>query len=116
MNNNIDTDHAITVITWWIRDLEDKNLLPEGFPSDTVISAMITITKTTSLNLDICMYFLQFLLGTAIGTPAAVMWATLYHAYHEVHILLPNHGHNLLYFIRYIDDILEILMDRQFDN
>ena len=43
-----------------------------------------------------------------MGTSAAVMWATLYYAYHEVHTLLPNHGHNLLYFIRYIDDILGI--------
>ena len=56
------------------------------------------------------MYLLQ-LLGTAMGTSAAVMWATLYDAYHEVHTLLPNHGHNLLYFIRYIDVILGIWTD-----
>ena len=53
------------------------------------------------------LHFLQ-LLGTAMGTSAAVMWATLYYAYHEVHTIIPNHQHNLLYFIRYIDDIFGI--------
>ena len=106
MYNNIDTDHAITVITWWIRDLENKNLLPEDFPSNAVISAMTTIMKNNIFEFG-DLYFLQ-LLGTAMGTSAAVMWATLYYAYHEVHTLLPNHGHNLQYFIRYIDDILGI--------
>ena len=53
------------------------------------------------------LYFLQ-LLGTAMGTSAAVMWATLYFAYHEEHTLIPKHGHNLLYFRRFIDDIFAV--------
>ena len=53
------------------------------------------------------MYFLQ-LLGTAMGTSSAVMWATLYCAYHGVHKLIPQHGQHLLYFIRFIDDIFGI--------
>jgi hypothetical protein len=32
MYNNIDTDHAIKVITWWLKDLADRKLLPERFP------------------------------------------------------------------------------------
>ena len=43
-----------------------------------------------------------------MGTSAAVMWATLYYAYHEVHTILPKYGHLLLYFKRYIDDIFGI--------
>ena len=43
-----------------------------------------------------------------MGTFAAVMLATLYYAYHKVHTIIPNHQHNLLYFIRYIDDICGI--------
>ena len=50
------------------------------------------------------LYFLQ-LLETAIGTSAAVMWATLYYTYHEVHTLLPKHGTNLLYYKRFIDNV-----------
>ena len=53
------------------------------------------------------MYFLQ-LIGTAMGTSAAVMWATLYFAYHEEHTLIPEHGHKMLYFRRFIDDIFAI--------
>ena len=106
MYNNIDTDHAISVITWWIKDLEGKGQLPEDFPSVAVLSAMRIIMKNNIFEFG-DMFFLQ-LLGTAMGTSAAVMWATLYFAYHEVHTLLPKHGHNLLYFIRYIDDIFGI--------
>ena len=38
----------------------------------------------------------------------AVMWATLYYACHDVHTLLPHQGNDLLYFVRYLDDILGI--------
>ena len=106
MYNNIDTGHAIRVITWWLRDLHRLELLPENFPLDAVISAMVIIMRNNIFEFG-DMYFLQ-LLGTAMGTSAAVMWATLYYTYHEVHTLIPNHGHNLLYFKRYIDDIFAI--------
>ena len=40
MYNNIDTEHTVTVITWWIKDLGSKGQLPEGFPSYVIISAV----------------------------------------------------------------------------
>ena len=43
------------------------------------------------------LFFLQ-LLDTVMGTSAAVMWVTIYFAYHEVHTILPKYGHLLLYF------------------
>ena len=52
-------------------------------------------------------YFIQ-LLGTMMGTSAAVMWVILYYAYHEVHTIIPKNGHNLLHFKRFIDDIFGI--------
>ena len=106
MYNNIDTDHAIEVITWWLKDLFQRDLLPENFPLDAVLSAMIIIMRNNLFEFG-DLYFLQ-LLGTAMGTSAAVMWATIYYAYHEVFTLIPKHGHNLLYFKRYIDDIFGI--------
>ena len=48
------------------------------------------------------------LIGTAMGTSAAVMWAILYYTYHGVHRIIPNNGHTLLYFKRFIDDIFGI--------
>jgi hypothetical protein len=103
MYNNIDTDHAIQVIDWWLDDLNQQNKLPLTFPLDAVKAAYRIIMKNNIFEWgDLC--FLQ-LLGTAMGTSAAVMWATLYNAYHEVHTLIPRHGQHLVYFKRFIDDI-----------
>ena len=52
-------------------------------------------------------YFLQ-LLGTAMGTSAACMWATIYFAVHKNLVLLPKYGQHLLVFRRFIDDIFGI--------
>ena len=71
MYNNIDTDHAISVITWWIEDFDNRNLLPPSFPTEAVLSAMIVVMKN-----DIFKFgdlFFSKLLGTAMGTSAAVM-------------------------------------------
>lgn len=106
MYNNIDTDHAIEVITWWLNDLNERDLLPPLFPLEAVIDAMVIIMKNNIFEWG-DLYFLQ-LLGTAMGTSAAVMWATIYYAYHEVHTLIPRHGIHLHYFKRFIDDIFGI--------
>ena len=113
MYNNIDTDHAITVITWWIEDLDNRGLLPLGFPIEAVLSAMRFIMKNNLFEFGDL--FLLQLLGTAMGTSAAVMWATLYFAYHEVHTILPKYGHLLLYFKRYIDDIFGIWIGNELE-
>ena len=94
MYNNIDTDHAITVITWWLTDLDTQHQTPLFFPLEAVIDAMKIIMKNNIFEFGDC-YFLQ-LLGTAMGTLSAVMWATIYYAYHEVKTLIPKYGHFLL--------------------
>ena len=53
------------------------------------------------------LYFLQ-LLGTAMGTSCACMWATIYFWVHESSNLLPHHSKNLLLLKRYIDDMIGI--------
>lgn len=106
MYNNIDTDHAIEVITWWLDDLHARGELPPNFPLDAVKTAMVMIMKNNIFEWG-DLNFLQ-LLGTAMGTSAAVMWATLYYAYHEVHRLIPKYNNKLLYFVRFIDDIFGV--------
>ena len=106
MYSNIDADHAIIVITWWLKDLLEKKELPANFPLDAVLSDMTTVMGNNIFEFGDC-YFLK-LLGTAMCTSVAVMWVTLYYAYHEVHMIIPKHGHHLLYFKRFIDDILGI--------
>jgi len=106
MYNNINTQHAIEVITWWLRDLDSRDELPNNFPLEAILEAMVIIMENNIFEFG-DLYFLQ-LVGTAMGTSAAVMWATLYFAYHEVHTLIPTHGSNLFYFKRFIDDIFGI--------
>ena len=106
MYNNIDTQHAIIVITWWLNDLHAKKKLPADFPLDAVLAAM-QIIMTHNIFQWGTMFFLQ-LIGTAMETSAAVMWATIYFAYHEEYCLIPYHGHKMLYFKRFIDDMFAI--------
>ena len=107
MYNNIDTDHAIKVISWWLDELEPD--LPPDFPIDAVKYAMHFIMKYNIFEWG-TLHLLQ-LIGTAMGTSAAVMWATLYFGYHEAHCLIPKYGSYLLYFRQFVDDIFGIWLD-----
>ncbi|KAL7552666.1 hypothetical protein ACHAWF_015896 [Thalassiosira exigua] len=115
---NIDTDHATGVISSRLDSLE----LPDGFPLDVVKEAMKLAVQNNVFKWGDC-FFLQ-LLDTAMGTSAACMWNAIYFAVHELdcllptysyHLLspyaqglLPSHTQQLLYFIRFFDDIFGI--------
>lgn len=106
MYNNIDTSHALSVIYPWLDTLKTNNLLPRYFPLEAVKEAMVLVMRNNIFEWgDSC--FLQ-LTGTAMGTSAAVMWATIYYATHEINVILPKYRGQLLYFRRYIDDIFGI--------
>ena len=50
----------------------------------------------------------QIVIGTAMGTPCACIYATLFFAYFEQHYILPTYKDNILFYVRTIDDILII--------
>ena len=104
MYHNIDTKHAIKVISWLLDELAPN--LPDDFPLEAIKPAMYHIMSNNIFQWGV-LFFLQ-LLGTAMGTSAAVMWATLYFAYHEHHCLLPKYKLQLRYFKRFIDDLFVI--------
>ena len=106
MYNNIDTRHTLQVISRWIIHLYHRRELPTNFPVEAVLEAMALVMRNNLFEWG-DLYFLQ-LVGTAMGTSAAVMWATLYYRYHEVHTILPKQSANLLYFKRFIHDIFGI--------
>jgi hypothetical protein len=60
-------------------------------------------------------YFLQ-LLGTAMGTSAACMWATIYFSIHKNDCLLPMFGNHIILYNRYIEDIFGIWIRESDDN
>ncbi|KAL7534995.1 hypothetical protein ACHAWF_005020 [Thalassiosira exigua] len=94
MYTNIDTGHAIVVIGSWLDNLEDSGRLSDDFPLDTVKEAMTLVMRNNLFEWGYC-YFLQ-LLGTAMGTSVACMWATIYFAVWETRNLLPHYGRHLL--------------------
>ena len=102
MYTNIDTAHALIVIGAWLDSLE----LPDGFPLKAVKEAMKLIMQNNIFEWG-DLYFLQ-LLGTAMGTSCACMWATIYFAVHEMGSLVPKFGSQMPLFLRFIDDIIGI--------
>ena len=74
MYTNIHMGHTILGIKTWLRSL--KYRLQNGFPLEAVIDAMVLVMTNNIFEWG-DMYFLQ-LLGTAMGTSAACMWATIY--------------------------------------
>ena len=66
MYTNINTDHALLVITEWLDDMEEQGLLPAAFPTKAVIEAMELVMRNNVFVFG-DLYFLQ-LIGTAMGT------------------------------------------------
>jgi hypothetical protein len=46
-----------------------------------------------------------------MGTPAAPLYAIITYGYHEKTKILPNFNNNLLYYKRYINDIISVWID-----
>lgn len=99
MYTNICTVHAIQTISFYLREKKFYFL-----DTEAVIKA-ITIIKSHNLFKFGDTYWLQ-LSGTAMGTPPAPTYATIYYAIHEMK-LIPRHP-NLYYYGRYIDDVIGI--------
>ena len=88
MYNNIDTEHAICEIEAWLLELSSLPNFPNNFPLNAVIAAMKIIMRNNHFEFG-DLNFLQ-LLGTAMGTSSACMWATIYFGIHENKKLLPK--------------------------
>jgi hypothetical protein len=104
MYTNISTDHGIATVNSWLDDIKDQ--LPENFPLEPLKIALETVMRNNVFEFGDTRY-LQ-LMGTAMGTSSACMYATIYYAMHEIKTLLPNFQPNLLFLRRYIDDIFGI--------
>lgn len=112
MYSNIDTNHAIEVIGEWIDSL---NLLEHGIylPTAAVKAAMELVMRYNSFEFG-DLYFLQ-LTGTAMGTSAACMWATIYFAIREAFLLrkYKEELSVLSFYKRFIDDVFGIWIGTQ---
>jgi hypothetical protein len=97
MYTNIDTDHALAVIA----DFLDNHPLAVGLPANALVSALELVMRCNIFQFGDT-YWHQ-LCGTAMGTPPAVVYATLYYAIHE--LAMPARFRLCLaIYKRYIDD------------
>jgi hypothetical protein len=105
MYTNIDTDHALTVISKYLRSHPHCH----DVGAEPIICALEIIMRNNLFKFGDT-HWLQ-ITGTAMGTPPACMYAILYYGIHELDFL-PRFQANVPFYKRYIDDVLGIwLMD-----
>ena len=102
MYTNIPTNTAIMLIA---RHLRKK--IPEERPKQN--EAMIVALKLVMLNNIFSFGDMTFkqLNGTAMGTPPAPPYATIYYGLHES-TFLPSHRQHVIFYKRFIDDVFGI--------
>jgi len=108
MYTNIKLEHALKVLRWFLDWLDEEGLLPPDFNKELVIEAARIVMTWNIFEYRDC-YFRQ-LLGTAMGTPAAVMWSIIYYFWHEKEVLIPKYGNKLRFLKRFIDDLFAVVL------
>ena len=76
---NINTDHAIEIIRLWFELHTAK--LQANFPTDLILDSIERLMKFNVFTFG-SSFFIQTN-GTAMGTNAAYMYATIYYSYHK---------------------------------
>lgn len=99
MYTNIDTKHALEEIKVFLASSD----IParEDVNTDALVEALKIIMEHNVFRFGDT-FWVQ-LAGTAMGTPPACMWATLYFYIHEARII-PQFADVLVFYRRYIDD------------
>jgi hypothetical protein len=100
MYTNIPTDRALLFIGQYLR----RERFPD-IPVEALMEALQLVMKNNIFTFGDTTW--KQLTGTAMGTPPAPPWATLYYALHE-NDFLPRFEDNLLLYRRFIDDVFGI--------
>lgn len=99
MYTNIDTDHALAVIAEFLR----TSPLCADAPRAAIVQGLEILMRNNIFKFGDT--FWHQTEGTAMGTPPAPPYATLYFGIHELDIV-PKYQQSLLDYCRYIDDVL----------
>jgi hypothetical protein len=111
MYTNIDTIHALTVIKTFLTRTKPDICQSHNICVDTLLDALNLLMTSTTFKFGDTFWLQET--GTAMGSPAAPMYATLYFAIHEMDII-PRFP-NLIFYGRYIDDAIGIWYDNDND-
>ncbi|KAL7545961.1 hypothetical protein ACHAWF_009310 [Thalassiosira exigua] len=79
-----------------------EDQLPKDFPKELRLWAIKIIIKFNIFKFGT--YIIQQLCGAAIGTPGTSMYATIYHCYHKICVLLAKNKRYLILYKRLIDN------------
>jgi hypothetical protein len=104
MYTNIDTDSGLQAFKTLFSEYTDK--IPAGFPQEFFLKVLKLIMTFNIFQLDDTFWWQ--ITGTAMGTPAACMYATITYGVHELLRILTEFKDNLIFYKRYIDDIIGI--------
>ncbi|KAL7469413.1 hypothetical protein ACHAXS_009674 [Conticribra weissflogii] len=104
MYTNIDSAHALQVIEDTLTLHREK--LPEYFPTAALLDALRIVMESNVFEFE-SEHFKQ-LIGTAMGTPVACIYATLYYSSHEGQKLLVKYQSEILFLRRFIDDMFGV--------
>ena len=110
MYTNILTEEGLATIEKYLYTFKEEcyKLTPLGDSFNIpLILALLKLVMTTNVFMFGDTWWLQQM-GTAMGTPVACIYATLFFAYFERTTIIPKYKSNLLYYGRQIDDILII--------
>ena len=91
-----------------------SDFIPKDFPY-TMFILVLNIVMSNNIFQFGDTYWLQ-LVGAAMGTSCACLYATLVYAVHEQMVLLTTFKDNLLIYVRFIDDIFGIWIDTDVHN
>ena len=100
MYTNIPTSRALMFIGTYLR----KERFP-GIPTEALMEALSLVMKNNIFTFGDTTW--KQLSGTAMGTPPAPPWATLYFALCE-NSVIPHYSDNLTFYRRFIDDIFGV--------
>jgi hypothetical protein len=112
MYTNIDTTTGVNTFKEFLVENADK--LPKDFPTSLFLHILEIVMRNNIFSFGET-YWLQ-LTGTAMGTPAACNYATITFGHYENSTLLPAFKDNIIYYRRYIDDIITIWQPPTHDN
>ena len=107
MYSNINTSHAIDSIKKWFE--LHRNDLPTNFPEQLIVDSLERLMTYNVFTFG--SRFFQQINGTAMGTNAACMYATIYYSYHEETVIMKHPA--ILFYRRLIDDAFIIMKDSQ---
>jgi len=112
MYTNIDTTTGLNAITNFIQ--VNKDLIPSNFPSNLFLQILDLVMRNNIFSFTDT-YWLQ-LSGTAMGTPVACAYATVTFGDYENTTILTEFSRQLLYYRRYIDDIIGIWLPPDYNQ